>query len=123
MQRRLATFVQAASTGDPDAEYLVGECYFFGKGTTPDVDKAIQFLQLAADRRYPKAMDLLGTCYRKQRNFEQARRFYEEGAAAGYALSYYNLGYIYHEWRRRHPQSQESRGTVQAERRAVQTKC
>ena len=90
--KALGYFVQAASTGDPEAEYLVGECYFFGKGTTPDIDKAIQFLQLAADRRYPKAMDLLGTCYRKQRKFEQARRSYEEAAAAGYALSFYNLG-------------------------------
>jgi TPR repeat protein len=93
--KALNYFVKAASTGDPEAEYLAGECYFFGKGATPDIDKAVQFLQQAAAQRYPKAMDLLGTCYRKQRKFELARRSYEEAAAAGYALSFYNLGVIY----------------------------
>jgi TPR repeat protein len=93
--KALNYFVQAASTGDPEAEYLSGECYFFGKGAMPDIDKATQFLQVAAAQRYPKAMDLLGTCYRKQRKFEQARQSYEEAAAAGYALSFYNLGVLY----------------------------
>jgi TPR repeat protein len=93
--KALDYFVKAASTGDPQAEYLAGECYFFGKGTMPDIDKAVQFLQQAASQRYPEALDLLGTCYRKQGKFEQARRSYEEAAAAGYALSFYNLGVIY----------------------------
>jgi TPR repeat protein len=93
--KALNYFVKAASTGDREAEYLAGECYFFGKGTMPDIDKAVQFLQQAASQRYPEALDLLGTCYRKQGKFEQARRSYEEAAAAGYALSFYNLGVIY----------------------------
>ena len=93
--KALDYFVQAASTGDPEAEYLSGECYFFGKGAMPDIDKAVHFLQQAAAQRYTKAMDLLGTCYRKQGKFEQARRSYEEAAAAGYALSFYNLGVLY----------------------------
>jgi serine/threonine protein kinase/TPR repeat protein len=94
-QKALDYFVQAASSGDTEAEYLAGECYFFGKGTRPDIDKAAQFLQQAAARGYTKAMDLLGTCYRKQGKFEQARRSYEEAAATGYALSFYNLGVLY----------------------------
>lgn len=93
--KALNYFVQAAITGDPEAEYLSGECYFFGKGAMPDIDKAMQFLQEAAAQRYTKAMDLLGTCYRKQRKFEQARQSYEQAAAAGYALSFYNLGVLY----------------------------
>jgi len=68
--KALDYFVQAASTGDPEAEYFAGERYFFGKGAMPDIDKAVQFLQQAAARRYTKAMDLLGTCYRKQGKFE-----------------------------------------------------
>jgi len=32
---------------------------------------------------------------RKQRKFEQARQSYEEAAAAGYALSFFNLGVLY----------------------------
>ncbi|HTD15906.1 MAG TPA: serine/threonine-protein kinase, partial [Chthoniobacterales bacterium] len=93
--KALNYFTQAANTGDPEAEYLVGECYFFGKGTVPDINSAVPFLQQAVARRYVKAMDLLGTCYRKLGKFEQARRSYEEAAAAGYAISFYNLGVLY----------------------------
>ena len=93
--KALNYFTQAANTGDPEAEYLVGECYFFGKGTVPDINSAVPFLEQAVARRYVKAMDLLGTCYRKLGKFEQARRSYEEAAAAGYAISFYNLGVLY----------------------------
>ena len=52
-------------------------------------------MQQAAARRDTKAMDLLGTCFRKQGKFEEARRSYEEAGKAGYALSFYNLGVLY----------------------------
>jgi serine/threonine protein kinase/TPR repeat protein len=93
--KALNYFTQAANTGDPEAEYLVGECYFFGKGTVPDINRAVPFLQQAVAQRYVKAMDLLGTCYRKLGKFELARRSYEEAAAAGYAISFFNLGVLY----------------------------
>ena len=40
-------------------------------------------------------MDLLGTYFRKLRQFDQARKIYEDAAAAGYALSLSNLGVLY----------------------------
>jgi TPR repeat protein len=94
-RKALEYFLQAANTGDGRGKYLAGECYYFGKGVQIDVVKAVGFLQEAAALHEPRAMDLLGTHFRKLRQFDQARKFYEEAAAAGYPLSLSNLGVLY----------------------------
>ena len=94
-RKALEYFLQAANLGDRVGKYLAGECYYYGKGTTTDVAKAVDFLQEAAALREPRAMDLLGTYYRKLRQFDQARKHYEDAAAAGYPLSLSNLGVLY----------------------------
>ncbi len=94
-RKALEYFLQAANTGDRVGKYLAGECYYYGKGVSPDVPKAVGFLQEAAALREPRAMDLLGTHFRKLRQFDQARKFYEEAAAEGYTLSLSNLGVLY----------------------------
>ena len=94
-RKALEYFLQAASIGDRVGKYLAGECYYFGKGVQTDATKAVEFLQEAAALREPRAMDLLGTYYRRLRQFDQARKYYEDAAAAGYALSLSNLGVLY----------------------------
>ena len=93
--KALEYFLQAANTGDRIGKYLAGECYYYGKGIPADVEKALVFLQEAAALREPRAMDLLGTHFRKVRQFDQARKYYEEAAGEGYALSLSNLGVLY----------------------------
>jgi len=88
-------FTRAADSGDPTGKYLAGECYYFGKGVPTDEKKAVGYLTEAAALREPRAMDLLGTYYRHQKQYEQARHYYEEAAANGYALSLSNLGVLY----------------------------
>jgi TPR repeat protein len=94
-RKALEYFLQAASVGDRVGKYLAGECYYFGKGVQADITKAVEFLQEAAALGEPRAMDLLGTYYRRLRQFERARKYYEDAAAAGYALSQSNLGVLY----------------------------
>ena len=94
-RKALEYFLQAANSGDRVGKYLAGECYYFGKGVQIDVPKAVAFLREAAAMREPRAMDLLGTHFRKLRDFDQARKFYEEAAAEGYPLSLSNLGVLY----------------------------
>ncbi len=93
--KALEYFEQAANTGDRIGKYLAGECYYYGKGAPADVDKALVFLQESAALREPRAMDLLGTHFRKVGKFDQSRKYYEDAAAAGYALSLSNLGVLY----------------------------
>ena len=94
-RKALEHFLQAASVGDRVGKYLAGECYYFGKGAQADTTKAVEFLQEAAALGEPRAMDLLGTHYRRLRQFDRARKYYEDAAAAGYALSLSNLGVLY----------------------------
>jgi len=94
-RKGLEYFLRAASLGDRVAKYLAGECYYFGKGTQTDTAKAVEFLQEAAALGEPRAMDLLGSHYRRLRQFDRARKYYEDAAAAGYALSLSNLGVLY----------------------------
>ena len=94
-RKALEYFLQAANLGDRVGKYLAGECFYYGKGTAPDIAKAVEFLQEAAALREPRAMDLLGTYYRKLRQFDQARKYYEDAAAVGYSLSLSNLGVLY----------------------------
>jgi len=94
-RKALEYFLQAANLGDRVGKYLAGECFYYGKGTSADIPKAVEFLQEAAAMHEPRAMDLLGTYYRRLRQFDQARKFYEDAAAAGYPLSLSNLGVLY----------------------------
>ncbi len=94
-RRALEYFLQASNTGDRRGKYLAGECYYFGKGVPADPAKAVGFLQEAAALHEPRAMDLLGTHFRKLRQFDQARKYYEDAAAEGYPLSLSNLGVLY----------------------------
>src|SRR5260370_40487860 len=94
-RKALEYFLQAANLGDRVGKYLAGECYYYGKGTAADIAKAVEFLQEAAALREPRAMDLLGTYYRRLRQYDHARKFYEDAAAATYPLSLSNLGGLY----------------------------
>jgi TPR repeat protein/serine/threonine protein kinase len=94
-RKALEYFLQASNTGDRRGKYLAGECYYFGKGAPVDTAKAVGFLQEAAALHEPRAMDLLGTHFRKLRQFDQARKYYEDAAAEGYPLSLSNLGVLY----------------------------
>jgi serine/threonine protein kinase len=94
-RKGLEYFLQAAGLGDRAGKYLAGECYYFGKGVQADTAKAAEFLQEAAALGEPRAMDLLGSYYRRLRQFDRARKYYEDAAAAGYALSLSNLGVLY----------------------------
>jgi len=94
-RKALEYFLQAANLGDRVGKYLAGECFYYGKGTPADIPKAVELLQEAAALHEPRAMDLLGTYYRRLRQFDQARKFYEDAAAAGYPLSLSNLGVLY----------------------------
>jgi TPR repeat protein len=88
-------FASAAESGDGTAKYLLAECYYYGKGVVPDQKKAVSLLEEAAALQEPRAMDLLGTHYRQLRDYEKARKYFETGAALGYARSSTNLGVMY----------------------------
>ena len=93
--KALEYFTRAADAGDSYAKYLAGECYYFGKGTPANIEKAVEYLQQARALNEPHAMDLLGAYYRKTRHFDQALQSFKDGIALGYTTSLANLGVMY----------------------------
>jgi TPR repeat protein len=93
--RAFEYFESAASNGDSEGKFCAGECYYLGKGTTVDVPKALVLLQEAAAMHEPRAMDLLGTHFRRAKDYQKARTYFEEASQLGFVRSMVNLGVLY----------------------------
>ena len=63
LQSALRIWMQAAESGDLEAQTNVGEIYERGMGVTPDYEAAAKWYQKAADKKYGRALFNLGTMY------------------------------------------------------------
>ena len=64
LEKSLNFFKNASSLGDVASSLWVGYCYAVGIGTTIHPQKALQFLNLAADKGHPDAYYYIATLYR-----------------------------------------------------------
>jgi serine/threonine protein kinase/TPR repeat protein len=93
--RAFEYFKSAADNGNGEGKFTAGECYYLGKGTTVDVPKALELLQEAAAMHEPRAMDLLGTHFRRAKDYQKAKTYFEEATQLGFVRSTVNLGVLY----------------------------
>jgi serine/threonine protein kinase/TPR repeat protein len=93
--RAFEYFKAAADDGDAEGKFTAGESLYLGKGTAVDVPKALALLQEAAAMNEPRAMDMLGGHYRRAKDYQKARSYFEEAAQLGYIRSVVNLGVLY----------------------------
>jgi serine/threonine protein kinase/TPR repeat protein len=93
--RAFEYFKSAADNGNSEGKFTAGECYYLGKGTAVDVPKALELLQEAAAMHEPRAMDLLGTHFRRAKDYQKARTYFEEATQLGFVRSTVNLGVLY----------------------------
>jgi TPR repeat protein len=93
--RAFEYFKSAADNGNGEGKFTAGECYYLGKGTTVDVPKALELLQEAAAMHEPRAMDLLGTHFRRAKDYPKAKTYFEEATQLGFVRSTVNLGVLY----------------------------
>lgn len=63
LQSALRIWMQAAESGDLEAQTNVGEIYERGMGVAPDYEAAAKWYQKAADKNYSRALFNLGTMY------------------------------------------------------------
>lgn len=63
LQSALRIWMQAAESGDVEAQTNVGEIYERGMGVEPDYEAAAMWYQKAADKNYARALFNLGTMY------------------------------------------------------------
>lgn len=80
----LNIWLPKAQTGDPEAQYYVGEVYEKGLGVSPDYDLAQVWYKKAASQGYSKAQLNLGYLYEKglgvEKNQEIARKWYSKSS-------------------------------------------
>ena len=79
-----------ATTASPDAQHLLGECYFVGWGVQQDEAEAVRLYALAAEQGHALAQYGLGWCYDNglgglQRDEVKARQLYQQAAAQGHS--------------------------------------
>ena len=97
---KVQQYILAAKQGNVDAQYNLGECYYFGKGTKKDISKAIEWYTTAANHGHSEAQFRLGECYNSGTgvsvNVNEAIRWYKMAAEQGHAESQYKLGNCYY---------------------------
>ncbi|WFD32398.1 Chitin synthase 4 [Malassezia sp. CBS 17886] len=88
-----------ADRGHCDSQYLIGDCYANGFGTSKgkvDFSQAYSYFTLAAKHGHPDAAYRAGTCYEKgwgcRRDAGKAVQFYRKAASQGHPGAQYRLG-------------------------------
>lgn len=62
-QKAVYWFRKAAEQGDDSAQYMLGRCYYYGRGIEQNYTEAVNWYQKAADKEYASAQNTLGCCY------------------------------------------------------------
>ena len=93
-------FLPEANNGDFRSQYYIGYLYLYGLGVMKNEERALQYIQAAADQDYDTAQALLGFLYDEGRILPQDKRkaifYYKKAAAAGNTSALLNLGLAYH---------------------------
>ena len=88
-----------ADQGNVDAQYILGEMYFFGNGVPQDYAKAREWFEKAAAQGHAGAQFALGAIYDRgqgvPKDYVTARKWFEQSAAQGDAGAQGALGRLY----------------------------
>ena len=89
-----ATVLQAARSGQVQAQFLLAQMYMEGKGTTRDPQAAQLWYSVAANKGHPLAMNMLGRCHELGQgtpvDFARAATWFRRAAEAGSNWGMYN---------------------------------
>ena len=94
-----------AEAGDPEAQYLLGWLFRYGKkeGIFMDYEQAVYWYRKAADQGHAAAQNALGWMYKSGKGVsvdkKQAAYWFRKAAVQGHAVAQYGLGSIYGEKR------------------------
>ena len=90
---------EAALSGDVDAQFDLGMCYYEGEGVDIDHTQASIYFQLAAEKGDADAQYSLATLFLKgegvEKNTSRALIWYQQAAQKNHPNAQYNLGLMY----------------------------
>lgn len=91
---------KAVAQGNPEAQFLLGACYYNGNGVEKNLDEAVRLFHEAATQGIAGAQMCLGTCYFKgegvENNYGEALKWYRKAAEQGEAAAQFLLGACYY---------------------------
>lgn len=87
----LRKLVNKANSGDANAQYELGDCYYSGEGVPQDYNEAVKWWKKSAEQGNANAQCGLGIIYLKE-----AAKYFSKSAEQGNALGQRNIGICYH---------------------------
>jgi tetratricopeptide (TPR) repeat protein len=98
-ERKVKVETKAAEAGDAEAQYLLGERYFYGNGVIQNYEQAVSWYRKAAEHGHGWAQYKLGLCYRLgngvTKDDAQGVSWYLKAAEQNIAKAQLNLGFCY----------------------------
>ncbi len=85
-------FITSAMKGDVKAEYNLGLLYMGEYLGQPDVDKAFEWFESAADKGFSYAQSMMGSIYLERKDMAKAEEYFRYAAEQGEPTAQYNLG-------------------------------
>lgn len=87
--------ITKADSGDVDAQFRVANAYDFAKGAPHSAEKAIKYYRMAAEQEHAEAQNSLGSMFQAEKNYADAKVWYERSAAQNHPLATNSLAYLY----------------------------
>ena len=84
----ISKYRKSAEQGHAKAQYLLGICYYIGKGVTKDSVEAVKWYRKAAEQGHAGAQCSLGSCYYigegVTKDFAEAVKWFRKSAEQGH---------------------------------------
>lgn len=90
--KAIAEWRPLAQSGDPDAQFNLGQAYKLGRGVQPDVNTAIDWYRKAAAQGHMRAEDNLGLLMFQQGDRAAAMPYLQRASMRGEARAQYIVG-------------------------------
>ena len=97
--KQLSDYLEAAKNGDAAAQDEVGDCYYYGYGTSINYEEAVKWYRKSAEQGHARAQFNLGVCYESgdgvDKDIAEAVKWYLNAAEQGDARAQCYLGECY----------------------------
>jgi len=86
-KKAVLCYEKSSKMGYPPAHSALGYCYQFGLGVNEDLNLAFECFLLASNNGHAGAQANIAALYEKQKNFDDAIKWYQVAAAQGQLTS------------------------------------
>ena len=93
--KALVEFYQLAEKNNPIAFFYIGECFFYGRGTTKNLTEAVNWYTKSADHGFSDAQYKMGLFHEKGigvlKDKDESMKYFKKAAAQGHAKALYRI--------------------------------